>query len=287
MASKPKFTFRMQQVCCILLAIVLLFCGCGQDTPGPENTTVSKTEPPAPVEPDLGDVKQWLKKDFSFTLSYQYTNLGINGMSQETTQTFAADGSWSFINERKIWDHTANYESQENAEFYYLYEDSQLICYSSIDGSALQRTVVSSREKKEMDDSKAYIVGSPALLPKYLKNLCVTQENTVTVFTFELPVDKVLADSTFLSVFVNNAFILAGQEYKDEYQAVILCTLETDSQTLQPKSLSYDFSQIKPYILSSGAQSGEYALDSDFVTMVYSFDFNLRETTEIPGHLIA
>ena len=287
MVSKPKFTFRIPQLCCILLAIVILFCGCGQDTPSPENTTVSKTEPPAPVEPGLGDVKQWLKKDFSFALSYQYTNLGINGMSQNTTQTFAADGSWSFINQRKIWDHTINYESQENAEFYYLYEDSQLICYSSIDGNMLQRTVVSSREKKEMDDSKAYIVGSPALLPKYLKNLSVAQENTVTVFTFELPVDKVLADSTFLSIFVNNAFILADQEYKDEYHAVILCTLETDSQTLQPKSLSYDFSQIKPYILSSGAQSGEYALDSDFVTMVYSFDFNLRKTTEIPGHLIA
>jgi hypothetical protein len=213
-------------------------------------------------------------------------NLAINGLSQETTQVFAADGCWSFQNQRKIWDHTANYESEENVEFYYRYEDSQLICYSIVNGNAPQRAVVTENGRKEMDDSKAYMIGVPGLLPDYLQDLSVTQTDDAAILTYTLPVEKVLADSTLLAVYIQNVFALSNYEYEPEGQLLIGCTFETDPETFQPKSLSFDFSQLKPYVLSNGAQSGEFALGADFMTMVYTFDYNLPSTIAIPENLI-
>ena len=273
------------QLACILLSVTVLLCGCAQKAPDPgKNSSSSQTATPS--QDPLTAVKQWLEKDCSFDLSYQYMNLLINGVSQQIVQTFAADGSWSFISQQKVWDHTSNYESERNGEYYYRYEDSQFICYCSFDGNAPERFVLTDRDIAEIEADRPYVSGVPALLPDYMQDFSVTEANGAAVFTFQLPVEKVLEDNTMLSKFVTSVFSLSGAEYKPEYNAKILCTFESDPQTFQPKALSYDFSQIKPYVLSSGAQSGEYALDADFVTMTYTFDYALPDTTEIPAHMI-
>lgn len=273
------------QIICIFISVTLFLCGCSQNKVDFGSTLISHDTEITSQDP-LITLKQWLKTDFSFALSYQYMNLAVSGMSQETTQTFATDGSWLFNNRRKIWDHTTNYESEENAEYYYRYENSQLVCYSSIDGNTPQRIVLTEREKTDMDESKSYLVGVYGLLPNYMHNFAVNQSDGVTILNFQLPVEKVLADNTLLSVFVENVFSLSGVEYKSEYNVMIPCSFTVDSQTFQPKSLSYDFAQLKPYVLSNGAQSGEYVFDTDFLTMVYTFDYNLPDTIEIPTHLI-
>ena len=292
---------KLQCMACIFICIMMLFCACTPNTPATEPSSETapqadmptaepwlESEPSSEVtlQADLSAVEPWLEKDCSFTLTYEYMNLAINGMQQKSTQSFAADGSWSFKNEQKIWDHTYDYEVQVTSEFFYRYENSQLVCYSSIDGQTPQYAVLSDSEKAAMDESKTYMVGVPALLPEYLQELSVTQADDTTVFAFQLPVEKVLADNTILSVFLQNVFSLSGNEYKAEYNAMILCTLETDPQTHQPKTLSYDFSQVKPYVLSAGAQSGESAFDGDFLTMTYFFDYALPDTLEVPTHLI-
>lgn len=277
------------QFVCIFLSLALLLCGCAPNTTDSDTTPTSSTTEtnPDPTSQDpLIILKQWLEKDCSFTLAYQYMNLAINGISQETTQVFAADGCWSFKNQRKVWDHTTNYESEENGEFYYGYENSQLICYSTVNGNAPQRAIVTDNVRKEMDDSKAYLIGVPGLLPDYLQDLSFTQTDDVAIFTYTLPVEKVMADSTLLAVYIHNVFALSNYEYEPEGQLLIGCTFETDPETFQPKSLSFDFSQLKPYVLSNGAQSGEFALGADFMTMVYTFDYNLPSTIEIPENLI-
>lgn len=274
---------------CIFLSLALLFCGCAPITADPATTPASSAtemDPDTPSQDPLVILKQWLGKDCSFTLSYLYMNLAINGLSQETTQVFAADGGWSFQNQRKNWDHTTNYETEENAEFYYRYEDSQLICYSIINGNVQQRAVLNKADQKAMNDSKAYMIGVPGLLPDYLQDLSVTQTDDAAVFTYTLPVEKILADSTLLAAYIQNVFALSNYEYKPEDQLLIGCTFETAPETFQPKSLSFDFSQLKPYVLSNGAQSGEFALDADFMTMVYTFDYNLPSTIAIPENLI-
>ena len=272
--TNRKRALRLPLVC-IFLSLVLLLSGCANIFPfgekGPQGPT--------------GQLQQWLSKDSSFTVSCQYMNLAVNGMSQKITQTQAADGSWSFKTQRKVWDHTSDYEDEEASEFYYRYEDSRLVCYSSIDGSTPQRAQLSDRDIAAMDADKALMVGVPGLLPKYMQELTITQTNEAATFSFRLPVEKVLADNTYLSAFVSNVFTLSGSAYKPEYNATILCTFETEPQTFQPRSLYYDFSQIKPYVLSEGALSGETALDSDFLTMTYTFDYALPATTQIPDYM--
>lgn len=137
-----------------------------------------------------------------------------------------------------------------------------------------------------MNDSKAYMIGVPGLLPDYLQDLSVTQTDDAAVFTYTLPIEKILADSTLLAAYIQNVFALSNYEYKPEDQLLIGCTFETDPETFQSKSLSFDFSQLKPYVLTNGAQSGEFALDADFMTMVYTFDYNLPSTIAIPENLI-
>lgn len=273
----------------ILLSFILLFCGC---TPNPTIydpvTAPSATESgqdTASQDP-LTLLQRWLEKDFSFTMSYQYMNLAINGTSQETTQTFAADGGWYFKNHRKVWDHTTDYEAEEDAEFYYCYEDGQLICYSSINKGAPRRGVLSSQERKEMDASKAYLIGAPGLLPDYLQDFSMVQTQDAAVFTYYLPIEQILSDKTLLSSYVHNVFSLSGYEYQQEAKLLIGCTFEADPTTFQPKSLSFDFSQIKPFVLTSGALSGEYALKTDFMTMVYTFDYDLPPTIGLPENLV-
>lgn len=261
---------------CVFLSLVLLLSGC---------TNIFHFGEKTPSGP-MGQLQQWLNKDSSFTISYQYMNLAVNGMSQSITQTQAADGSWSFHNQRKVWYHTSDYEVEESAEFYYRYEGSQLVCYSSIDGSTPQRAQLSSRDIAAMDKDKASMVGILGLLPEYMQELSIVQTNEAATISFRLPVDKVLEDETFLSMFVSNTFSLSGNEYKTAYNASILCTFETAPQTFQPKSVSYDFTEIKPYVLSSGAQSGEVAFEADFLTMEYTFDYNLPATTQIPDYMI-
>ena len=274
---------------CIFLSLTLLLCGCTPNTADSDATATSSTSEAhtdtTSLDPQIA-LKQWLEKDYSFTLAYQYMNLAINGISQETTRVFAADGCWSLKNKRKVWDHTTNYESEENAEFYYCYENSQLICYSTVNGNAPQRAIVTDNVRKEMDDSKGYMIGVPGLLPDYLQDLSVTQTSDVAIFTYTLPVEKVMADTTLLAVYIQNVFALSNYEYQPEAKLLIGCTFETDPETFQPKSLSFDFSQLKPYVLSSGAQSGEYALNADFMTMVYTFDYNLLPTIAVPENLI-
>ena len=277
------------QFICIFLSLTLLLCGCAPNTTDSDSTPTSsttETTPDTTAQDPLIILKQWLEKDYSFTLAYQYINLAINGTSQETTQTFAADGGWHFKNHRKVWDHTTGYEADEDAEFYYCYEDGQLICYSSINKGAPQRAVLSNKERKEMDDSKAYLIGAPGLLPDYLQDLSMVQREDAAVFTYSLPVKQVLSDNTLLSAYIHNVFALSSYEYQAETRLLIGCTFETDPQTFQPKSLSFDFSQLKPYVLSTGAQSGEYALDTDFMTMVYTFDYTLPSTITLPENLI-
>lgn len=264
------------RIVCMLLCIILLFSGCDASTPGAE------TELTEPTRDPVACVREWLEKDFSFELSYEYKNLAVNGMSQDTTQITAADGSWYFRSMRKTWDHRYDYEYSEEAAFYYIYEDSQLVCYSRIGDDAPERMVLTEQEKAELEESKAVMVGVPGLLPSYAQDFLVTQTDSAVNISFRLPVEAVLADHTLLSVFVSNAFAMADIAYKSEYNLMILCTFEIDPHTFQPKSLAYDFSQLKPYILCNGAQEGEWALNRNFVTMVYTFDYDLKDTTIFP-----
>lgn len=287
----------MKRILYILTLCVILFAGCSQggqtglhqgEQTGPQQSGQIQQNQMTDREL-LTAAEDWLEKDFSFTMTYEYMNLAINGMQQRTEQVFGKDGSWSMLTERQVWNHSTDYRQVETAQFYYRYEGSQLVCYHNADGKVPQRTVISDRDWDEMEDSKALIVGASALMPDYLEGLYVTQpvgNDAVTVLTYWLPVEKVMSDSTMLSVYVNRVFALSGTTYPLDADAGILTIFEVDSQTHQPISLSYMFQELKPYVLSTGAQSGEAAFDTDFMTMCYSFDYDIPDTVTVPEEML-
>lgn len=296
----------MKRLLCILMLCSILCAGCsggnqsGQQSELPrqdeqaqqDEQTLQSELPPTKEMTDqerLAAAEEWLEKDFSFTLTCGYMNLAINGMQQRTEQVFGKDGSWSMLTDRQMWDHRSDYRQEESAQFYYRYEGSQLVCYSVVDGVGPERGVISARERVEMEESKALIVGAPALMPDYLEGLYVTHpegNEVVTVLAYWLPVDKVMADNTMLSMYINNAFSLSGNTYPPEADAGILALFEVGTQTCQPISLSFMFHEVKPYVLSPGAQSGEAALDTDFMTMSYSFNYDIPDTVAVPEEMI-
>ena len=144
---------------------------------------------------------------------------------------------------------------------------------------------LSDRERKELEKSKADMVGVPGLLPDYLQDMSVSHTEDAAEFTFLLPVEDVLEETNMLSGYIQNAMTLSYRDSLPE-NLMVVCTLEADPKTFQPRSLSYDFSQLKPYVLSEGTLSGEYALDTDFMTLVYTFDYDLPETTTIPKSML-
>ncbi|MBE6944394.1 MAG: hypothetical protein E7453_09135 [Ruminococcaceae bacterium] len=269
--NNRNHTRRFSAFVCFLLAALLVFSGCSI-TKGPKS--------------DIEKLQDWLEKDCSFNMSYQYNLFPFLGTSQNTVQTFGTDGSWSFINDRKDWNRRSDYEATEHAEHYYRYEDKVLVCYNRFNNDPPKRIEITKSMAAEMDKSMRYLVGIPAILPTYMEELSVAHSGDSTTFSFSLPVRKVLDDQTLLSSFVYKAFSLSGNEYKDEWNLKILCTVEAEGETVCPQTVTYDFSQLKPYIMTNGAQSAEYALDTDFMTMTYSFDYVLSSPIEIPAQLI-
>lgn len=247
----------------------------------PDSTTKPfATVPTVPLEDDLSILKEQLSQKWNFQISYQYMHLAYNGFSQETIQTYAKDGSFFSSTERSYWDHTQNYEESTWAEYYYRYEDNDLICYFKENGSDSQRSVINAKAQREMEASRLMLVGPDGLLPKYLEDFTEKAENTC--YTFRLPVAEILKDETLLSIFIQNAFILYGSQYDESANISILCTLETESDSLRPIKLEFDFSELKPYVLSSGALSGEYAFDTDLMYMRYTFNSDFADTISIP-----
>ncbi len=262
------------------------------EDPAPEpsiSSPDSATEPPdhtstVPQKDDLSVLKEQLSQKWNFQISYQYMHLAYNGFSQETIQTYAKDGSFFSSTERSYWDHTRDYEESTSAEFYYRYEDNNLICYFKENGSDSQRSVINAKALREMEASRLMLVGSDGLLPEYMEDFEEKTENTV--YTFRLPVAEILKDETLLSIFIQNAFTLYGSEYDKKANISIMCTLETEPDSLRPLKLEFDFSELKPYVLSSGAHSGEYALDTDLMYMRYTFNADFADTISIPDDFL-
>ena len=249
----------------------------------PDNTTRPlATVPTVPQEDDLSILKEQLSQKWNFEISYQYMHLAYNGISQKTVQTYAKDGSFFSSTERRYWDHTRDHDESTLAEYYYRYEDNDLICYLRENGGKSQRGVIDAKVLREMEASRLMLVGPNGLLPKYLEDFEEKTENTC--YTFRLPVADILKDETLLSIFIQNAFALYGSEYDKNADISILCTLETEPESLRPLKLEFDFSELKPYVLSSGALSGEYALDIDLMYMRYTFNADFADTISIPSN---
>ena len=143
-----------------------------------------------------------------------------------------------------------------------------------------------SAEKEEgLWASRNILIGAEGLLPYYMENFVDQGEHSGTglrEFTFQIPVKQEIQRESLLSTFLQTAFELYGSEYDPETNLYVSCLLEVEKDTLHPVRLTYDFSEIKPYVLSEGALSGEDALETNLMTLTYEFNYEIPKTIPVP-----
>ncbi len=250
------------------------------------------TEPS--IEPDtLNVLRESLSEVHTVSIDLLYMQLADNGFSQSIRQETALDGSFHFITTKRIWDHRTGQDTQTVAEFYYLNEAGQFVCYQKIDGGATDRAVLSSADKIALGVSAEQFAGARAFFPSYLEQFSdsgISEETGQQCYTFRLPVEKVLADSEGLLLrnYLASALSLGNTAQDADLSGVaVLCTVYTSAQTGRIERLSMDFSELKPFVLSNGAQSGEFALDMESMSLEYLLGYETAETTELPEAFLA
>lgn len=316
----------MRRICFILCLVILLTgCGANTDqqnadpssaaaqtttlpqeltqsptesTTLPQDPTVSPTETePQEVPPVLTDahtvvldaLRNKLEEDVSFEITFEYMNIAFHGIKQETVQEYAWDGSFCFKNLMKKWDHTLGYEFEEKAEYYYCYEGDSLLCYMRFNEEAPTKMRLSSEDKAEMDASRKQMIGAQAVLPDYLEDFSLVSEDSETgclVYAFSIPLDQVLSDDIYLSSFVRYMLQMRTPAYEQIRDLRIGGSVKLDKASMTPMEVSFSFEELKPYVLTESSISAEYALESNFVSMIYRFDFELSQTIVIPDEFL-
>lgn len=286
-----KIKNRIISLLLVMVAFSILFSGCGEKneaghkSESEENSAVTDQQTEADEEPKKGSdplerIAEQLENDVSFEVSYEYMNLAINGYSMLTQQQYGKDGSFHFSVDGRQWDHRYAFEDKNTAEYYYRYEEDAFVCYWKIGDDEVSRETLDDDLLEEMAADKKNIIGFDALFPSYMEDF--TETIIGEEYTFRMPVDAILEDDSYLSNFLNGTFTLSGSKYDPSLKLNVYCTCIVEKDTFRPIKISYDFSEVKPHVLSDGALSGEWAMNSDFLYMYYEFEYNLPESVQIP-----
>lgn len=273
MKNCKSYRFISFLLICVILCISLTGC---------DSAPVASDNSSTVVDP-VKSIKSQLHYDSSFKVSFDFNNFLYNGFSQKIEQTSAKDSSFRFLLNRS----QKNYSSEdfsERVEYYYRYEKSDFICYMKKDDGDVERAKVSSETQHLMDLDRLRIIGADTLLPDYLEDF--TEKVAGEEYTFRLPLNKVMDDDSYLNAFLSMAYTFGGKEHNDSLNLYITCTVYVEKDSYRPTKISYDFTEVKPYVFGDGVISAEYAFQSDFMTMAIEFDFNLLPTIEVPEEFL-
>ena len=210
------------------------------------------------------------------TKNLYYLDLGIQGFEMEHVQVFAKDKSFRFHTGGKQWNHQYDYEDEFIDRFYYCYEGSDYVCYMNLDGSEYTRTVLNVAQLAEIEATKRQTTSGIGFLPAEIADFRETtldEPEGIRTFAFNYSLREAQASYGYLGSFLNNVFSMYGQEY--EGPELTLSGKLTTDVNLRPQSLSYDFSELEPYVLSVvvseetiGALSYEITFDYDLADHV-------------------
>ena len=280
----------MKKTMVSLLCFIVVLSGCLSTETGSTDSiettenrsveSIGEAEAPDP----LTRIRQSLSQGCSFQSDELYRNLASFGFSRTILQESAKDGSFRFLTESHQWDYGSEFDEQTVAEFYYQYENGILVCYRKQDGQEAVRIPMTKSEEAELAAGREQILGQANLLPEYLTeftDLGAEEESGRHEFSFRLPLSEVLADDALLSSFVSNACAMSGYTARPGDDLHITAFLSTDD-AMRPTTLKYDLTELKPYVLSEGALSGEFALDTDLMYMTFEFDYDLAESISVP-----
>lgn len=235
------------------------------------------------------ELEEWFSKECSFSIFMEYRNLVFDGYSQEIRQENGSDGGFHFVSLFKHWDRLSNYEFEEKAEYYYQFENGNLVCYMMRNDQNPSRGVLSTEDTKMLLEDKQRVVGVEVLLPEYLESFEFKksqEDETRTLCTFLLPLKYVLEDAGAIASHINTAMSMSGKDDVADQDVSIHAELIVESDTLKPLSLTLSFDELKPYLFSDGALSGEFAFGMNLMSMTYEFDYQLLEKIHVPETFI-
>lgn len=241
------------------------------------------------VQQMRASLEKWLAEECSFSLEMEYRNFVFDGYLHEIHQETASDGSFHFVSVFKQWDRPAFYEYEERAEYYYRFEDGDMVCYMKINDQEPSRGVLSSEETQMLWADKQRLIATDVLLPKYTENfeLKKSQEDEkLTIGSFSLPLKRILEEQGMMANLIYNAMAMSGKDAVADQEVFILAELIVETDTFKPLSLTFSFDELKPYLFSEGALSGEFALGMNLMSMTYQFDYHLPDEIAVPDEFI-
>ena len=226
-------------------------------------------------------LETWLSEVCSFRISLVCVNPAVNGYSHEIHQQSAADGSFHFVSTFKQWDHLSAFEYEETAEYFYRYENETLVCYMKIDGQQPSRGELSAAQEAELFASKQQMVGPNVILSLGMENFKRNENETdAYIYSFALSLEAIEGSGTLLEGLILNTAALTGKE--PDQDLCVYADFEVEPETLRPVRLTYDFTELIPFLFSDGALSAEFALGVDLMQLTYEFDYDLEETISLP-----
>lgn len=245
------------------------------------STTATQEDPAALQEANesLEVIRQWLTEPCSFCVSTHYHYFPFYGVDQELRQVHGQDGSFNFRITVRQWNNSTNSDNTTHDYFHYRYEGNDYVCYYQNEQA---RMLVSADDLKSMERDKLRIVGPDALLPRELSNLreeAMDLETGYRVFLWEAPLSTLLHTGSYFSIFVYNAASWSDASL-DGKDPILGFTLLVEPETLQPRELTVDFTEVKPLLFSDGALSGEFAMDIDLLSAGIRFNYDLAASVE-------
>ncbi|MBQ6585384.1 MAG: hypothetical protein IJH83_01080 [Coriobacteriales bacterium] len=244
-----------------------------------DNTVVAPADA-VNTKPDIDLIREQLDRDYSFTMSMSYVDLGLQGIEQNISQETARDGSFVFETSTHQWWHPSDYDSTSAAIFYYRYEGDDFVCYQQIDGKST-RTAMTEPQVADLRRSYEQMLSGSALLPDYISDFHETTPAGAAgerTFEFTFALEDLRGGATLLTARIDTVASMFGKDLYSVPGMSVRGLLTTDSN-LRPLSLSYDLSEVGAYAQTSLVWSEE---PMDLISFEYTFDFDLADHIEIP-----
>ncbi|MBE6982007.1 MAG: hypothetical protein E7437_06795 [Ruminococcaceae bacterium] len=266
-----------------IVSVMLLISACAKPQPAvaPESTPTELSG-----NAELNALRNAWGTPYSYTIELCCQDYLYQAFSRTVVKEYALDHSFHFIVTDRHWNYS-DYDKTQVREYYYRYEGNTYVCYIKSPGQEPTRIEMSPQDKATVDATEEYVTGVPGLLPEYLEDftaLGTDAQSGLAGYRYRLPVAKVLpGNDTMINVLANYAVDLEHSTYSEDLDLDLICTAWVEPASLRPIRLEVDFSELKPYVLSDGAISAEYALElGELMYVTFTFDHTVRDSVAIP-----
>ena len=277
-----------------LLLLALLLTGCAgteQSTP-PNPDEAAEQSAPAEKVYTAQEAREalgaWLEQDCSFDMLFRCLSLpGQYGYEEKINQSCATDGSFTFYISARWWDKGTGVDASDRAEYHYAWEDETYVCTMRHNDEPVERIPMTRPQQEDLDQSRRQMIGVDTLLPSWAEDFRqepVENAPELLCFRYALPLERLLREENMLSKELD--IVLQLQELDTYPEGLCVeVSLCAEKESLRPRDVYYDFSELTPYVFEDWEHLPEAAEDTARMEMRFSFDFDLAETVPLPDTL--